>query len=55
MFGRLLKTLVGYTDQPDGLQLIAWLGVVAMMLTLMRLVNRPKVAPSPQVMPQAAE
>ncbi len=55
MFGRLLKTLVGYTDQPDGLQLIAWLGVVAMMLTLMRLMNRPKIAPSPQVMPQAAE
>ncbi len=41
MFGRLLKTLIGYTDQPNGLQLIAWLCVVAMMLTLMRVVNRP--------------
>jgi high-affinity iron transporter len=43
MVGRLLKTLVGYTDQPNGLQLIAWLAVVAMMLTLMRVVNRPAV------------
>src|SRR5579875_2380768 len=42
MPGRLLKTLIGYTDQPNGLQLIAWLAVVAMMLSLMRLVNGPK-------------
>ena len=41
MFGRLLKTLIGYTDQPNGLQLIAWLAVVGMMLVLMRAVNRP--------------
>ncbi len=40
--GRLLKTLVGYADQPDGAQLIAWLAVVAMMLTLMRVVNPRK-------------
>lgn len=44
MLGRLLKTLIGYTDQPNGLQLIAWLGVVTMMLTLMRVVNgKPRV------------
>ncbi|MDP9103678.1 MAG: FTR1 family protein [Pseudomonadota bacterium] len=42
MLGRLLKTIVGYTDRPDGLQLIVWLAVVAMMLTLMRLVNPKK-------------
>lgn len=42
--GRLLKTIVGYTDRPDGLQLIAWLAVVAMMLTLMRVVNRRRPA-----------
>jgi len=42
LLGRVLKTLVGYTDRPDGLQLIAWLGVVAMMLTLMRVVNPKK-------------
>jgi high-affinity iron transporter len=37
--GRLLKTIVGYTDRPDGLQLIAWLAVVAAMIILMRVVN----------------
>ena len=46
MLGRLLKTLIGYTDQPNGLQLIAWLAVVAMMLILMRVVNGPKAAPA---------
>jgi high-affinity iron transporter len=40
--GRLLKTIIGYTDRPDGLQLIVWLAVVAMMLTLMRIVNPKK-------------
>jgi high-affinity iron transporter len=48
MFGRLLKTLVGYTDQPNGLQLLAWMAVVAMMLVLMRVVNgKPRVQPRP--------
>jgi high-affinity iron transporter len=45
LLGRLLKTLIGYTDQPDGLQLIAWVGVVVLMLTLMRLVNGAKKTP----------
>ena len=49
MIGRLLKTLIGYTDQPNGLQLIAWLGVVAMMLILMRVVNRPAARPMQSV------
>lgn len=40
--GRLLKTIVGYTDRPDGLQLIAWLAIVAMMLVLMQVVNPRK-------------
>jgi high-affinity iron transporter len=54
--GRLLKTVVGYTDRPDGLQLIVWLAIVAMMVVLMRVVNpkrpvavnaRGAVAPHP--------
>jgi len=55
--GRLLKTIVGYTDRPDGLQLIAWLAVVAMMITLMRLVNpkRPAAMVGSLAVPQAAE
>ena len=40
--GRLFKTLIGYTDRPDGAQLIAWLAVVAMMTVLMRVVNPKK-------------
>ena len=53
--GRLLKTIVGYTDRPDGLQLIVWLAVVAMMVALMRLVNpKPRAAPAAAV-PHAAE
>lgn len=40
--GRLLKTIVGYTDRPDGLQLIVWLAVVVMMAVLMRVVNPKK-------------
>jgi high-affinity iron transporter len=56
MLGRLLKTLIGYTDQPNGLQLIVWLGVVAMMVTLMRMVNGAKAANRPSTpVPQPAE
>ena len=42
VLGRLLKTLIGYTDRPDGAQLIAWLAVVVMMTVLMRTVNPKK-------------
>jgi high-affinity iron transporter len=55
MIGRLLKTLIGYTDQPNGLQLIAWVGVVAMMLILMRVVNRPQLAQPAPVVAHPAE
>ncbi len=50
--GRLLHTLVGYNDQPDGAQLIAYLATIAMMVVLMRLVGKP--APR-AVQPVAAE
>ena len=49
--GRLLKTLIGYTDQPDGAQAIGWLAVVAMMFALMRWVNRSKSAATAHVKP----
>ena len=62
VMGRLLKTLIGYTDRPDGAQLIAWLAVVAMMTILMRVVNPKKpilanaeAAVAPPVIPVAAE
>lgn len=34
--GRLLHTLVGYTDQPNGLQLIVYVGVIAAITVLAR-------------------
>lgn len=37
--GRMLHTLVGYSDSPNGLQLIAYAGTIAAMGTLMRLVG----------------
>lgn len=50
--GRVLKTLLGYTDRPDGLQLAAWAAVILLMIGLTRLVHwhqareqRPVTAP----------
>ncbi len=42
--GRLAHTLVGYTDQPDGLQLVAWLLTAATIWWLAR-VMRGRVRP----------
>jgi high-affinity iron transporter len=39
--GRLLHTLVGYSEAPNGAQLIAYLATIAMMLVLMRVVGKP--------------
>jgi high-affinity iron transporter len=49
--GRLLHTLVGYSEAPDGAQLIAYLAVLAMMLALMR----RKATPGPRPAPAPAE
>ena len=38
--GKLLHTLVGYSEAPNGAQLIAYVATVAMIAVLMRLVNR---------------
>lgn len=35
--GRLLHTLIGYTATPDGAQLLAYAGAIALMLAMMRL------------------
>jgi high-affinity iron transporter len=39
--GRLLHTLIGYSQAPNGAQLLAYGATVAMILVLMRLVNAP--------------
>ena len=51
--GRLLHTLVGYSEAPDGAQIIAYMATIAMMLGLMRTVGKP--APRPAPVPQAGE
>jgi high-affinity iron transporter len=40
ILGRLLKTLVGYTDSPTGLQLIVYLAIVAAFYALAHFVHR---------------
>ena len=49
--GRLLHTLVGYSDAPDGAQLIAYLATIALVLGLMRLVERAPAGPRPAPVP----
>jgi high-affinity iron transporter len=47
--GRLLHTLVGYSEAPDGAQVIAYLAILAMMMALMRrkAATAPRPAPAP--------
>jgi high-affinity iron transporter len=44
LVGRLAHTLVGYTDQPNGLQLLAWLATVGGIWLLARLARRTATA-----------
>lgn len=46
--GRLLHTLVGYVQAPDGAQIAAYLATIAAILVLMRVTARPATAPRPQ-------
>lgn len=46
--GRLLHTLVGYVQAPDGAQIAAYLATIAAILLLMRMTARPATAPRPQ-------
>src|SRR5947209_9944180 len=45
MLGRTLHTLIGYTDQPTQMQLIAYLATLAAMFGLMKLFGGPEAAP----------
>jgi high-affinity iron transporter len=44
LVGKMLQTLVGYTDQPTALQLIAYVGTLVVMVALMRMA---RIAPQP--------
>jgi high-affinity iron transporter len=45
--GRLLHTLVGYSEAPDGAQVMAYLAIIAMMLFLMRRRTSPAPVRAP--------
>jgi high-affinity iron transporter len=46
--GRLLHTLVGYSDTPNGAQIVAYSVTIIAIVVLMRMVNqKPKAAPVP--------
>ena len=49
--GRLLHTLVGYSDAPNGAQIIAYLAIIGLMLGLMRMVGKPAPRPLPARVP----
>ncbi|HVZ28662.1 MAG TPA: FTR1 family protein [Rhizomicrobium sp.] len=53
IIGRLLHTLIGYSDAPDGAQILAYLTTILVMLVLMRTVGKP--SPRPVVLPQPGE
>jgi len=40
--GRMLHTLIGYSQAPNGAQLVAYGATIAVILVLMRLVNAPR-------------
>jgi len=46
--GRLLHTLVGYVEAPNGAQILTYLGTIVVILVLMRLVGKPSLRPRPQ-------
>ncbi|MBS0280277.1 MAG: FTR1 family protein [Proteobacteria bacterium] len=46
--GRLLHTLIGYVEAPDGAQLLAYIVTIAAILVLMRLIAKPVARTRPQ-------
>lgn len=46
--GRLLHTLIGYVEAPDGAQLLAYIVTIAAILVLMRLIGKPVSRSRPQ-------
>ena len=39
--GRALRTLIGYSDRPTGMQLVAYIAMLAVMFVLMKLLAPP--------------
>jgi high-affinity iron transporter len=49
--GRLLHTLVGYSDAPDGAQILAYVATIALVMGLMRLVGTRQRGSRPAPVP----
>ncbi len=47
LIGSLLHALIGYSDQPTGLQLVVYLAVILLMRTLMHLTRTPAASGEP--------
>ena len=43
--GRMLHVLIGYTDKPTALQLVAYIATLATMFVLIRMVRSPPACP----------
>jgi high-affinity iron transporter len=46
--GRLLHTLIGYVEAPDGAQVLAYIVTIMVILALMRLIGKPVARTRPQ-------
>ena len=46
LIGRILHTLIGYTDQPSGAQVVVYVLTVVVIVALMRLVAGRKLVAS---------
>jgi high-affinity iron transporter len=55
LVGRALHALVGYSDRPSGVQIVVYLVVLATLVTLSRVIGKPKAAPRRAGAPAAAE
>ena len=45
IIGRMLQTLIGYNDQPTAMELVAYVGTLAVMVALMRIARMPPRRP----------
>jgi high-affinity iron transporter len=54
LFGRVLHTMIGYSDQPSALQVVAYCATLAAILALTRMF-RARPAPAAKARPAAAE
>jgi high-affinity iron transporter len=55
ILGRALHTLIGYTAQPEGIQIVFYVAALAAIWLLMRSIGRPAARPRPVAAPRPVE